>query len=63
MAGITPYTDESWRRTNADRIRSMTDLELAIWYCKFRDCLKCPHGKGCRVVGQGVLNWLEQEAE
>lgn len=32
MAGITPYTDESWRKTNADRIRAMTDEELAEWY-------------------------------
>ena len=29
MAGITPYTDESWRKTNADRIRAMSDEELA----------------------------------
>ncbi len=49
--------------TNADEIRSMSDMELAIWYCRFRDCQKCPYGKGCRVVGDGILNWLKQEAE
>ena len=31
MAGVIPYTHESWKRTNADRIRSMTDEELAEW--------------------------------
>jgi len=29
MAGVTPYTENSWKKTNADRIRAMTDEELA----------------------------------
>lgn len=51
------------QKTNADRVRSMNDVELAIWYCRNRDCIKCPHGKGCRAVGDGILDWLKQEVE
>ena len=28
--------------TNADRIRSMSDEELAVWLAKFTDCGECP---------------------
>lgn len=31
MAGVIPYTHDSWKKTNADRIRSMSDEELAKW--------------------------------
>ena len=48
--------------TNADRLRGMSDEELAGWYCRFRECTKCPHANGCRVVGEGILDWLKQEA-
>ena len=29
MRGVTPYTEESWKRTNGDQIRNMTDEALA----------------------------------
>ena len=35
------YT-EGKPKTNADRIRSMTDEELALWLAKFTDCSECP---------------------
>ena len=28
--------------TNADRIRSMSDEELALWLARFTDCGECP---------------------
>jgi hypothetical protein len=31
MAGVIPYTHGSWKKTNADRIREMSDEELAEW--------------------------------
>ena len=54
--------------TNADRIRSMTDEELAEWLCEHVDCGEgCPnfHGYMCtRDCGDcevGLLDWLKQE--
>lgn len=52
MAGIEPYTHESWRRTNADRIRAMSDEELAVW-------IFTHHWNDC----SSLLDWLKQEAE
>lgn len=56
-------------RTNADRIRAMSDEELAEILCAV-DCLDCPlnsseywcSGKG-RSCKESVLNWLRQEVE
>ena len=42
MAGITKYTDESWKKTNADKIRAMSDDELAIWMAHIAMCTWCP---------------------
>lgn len=53
--------------TNADRIRSMTDEELAEffaskspcdYYCNYRK--KCCSEISCK---QGILEWLQSEAE
>lgn len=67
MAGITPYTDESWRKTNADRIRAMSDEELADWlgvYCNGQTAQEV--GKPCvSDIGsceECWLDWLGQEA-
>ena len=57
MAGVTPYTDESWRKTNADRIRAMSDEELATWLCDVAGWLPAFEG---RV--HPILEWLRQEA-
>ena len=60
---LIPERFKTGTPTNADKIRSMTDLELALWYCRNRDCMKCPHAKGCRLVAQGILEWMKQETE
>ncbi len=67
MAGMTPYTPESWRKTNADRIRATTDEELAGWLEQFASCEICPairercgYGNGCM---KAWLDWLKQEVE
>ena len=70
MAWITPYTDESWRRTNADRIRAMSDEELAIWMSHISVCTWCPAkniktANPCKGLYSGCkgnwLDWLRQE--
>ena len=69
MAWITPYTDESWRRTNADRIRAMSDEELD----KFLGEVQWDVANYCGSVTQkqeypipeqigAWLDWLRQEA-
>ena len=69
MEGITPYTDESWRKTNADRIRAMTDEELADFldgatncYCFpcARDINNLEHYEKCKhESGSCEKEWLE----
>ena len=66
MVGITPYTDESWRKTNADRIRSLSDEGLAD-YMAFVGKVN----KGCPVMSINCqescnkfwLDWLKEEVE
>lgn len=57
-------TDEP--HTNADRIRAMTDEELAELWWERVDCGECPAHKECRLTGQDckrlALDWLRQEA-
>ncbi len=54
--------------TNADRIRGMTDEELAEWICDISDCPYCP-GKefNCRLEESGImtgaLDWLKAPVE
>ena len=51
--------------TNADRLRSMTDEELAEWIAEYTDCLCGIHKPGCsKTKGTCVatwLDWLKQE--
>ena len=53
-----------WEKTNADRIRAMSDEELAEFlqdakfYCQ-RNCEKCLRGTACI----SMLQWLKQPAE
>ena len=44
--------------TNADRIRAMTDEELAEWLCDIAGWLPMYEGKM-----HPILDWLKQEAE
>lgn len=62
MAGITKYTDESWIKTNADKIRAMTDEELAKLLVSTDgdfppNCEDVP----VRKLESYWLDWLKQE--
>ena len=56
--------------TNSDRIRNMTDEELAMFLCNFRSCDAdeyicegCKAEKYCRAGHVGTIDWLQQPAE
>lgn len=56
--------------TNADRIRSLSDEELAEWLAILTDCVNCPcrdpHDQCDTVDGsckKQWLNWLKKEVE
>ena len=56
--------------TNADRIRSMNDAELAAFLCNFRSCDAdeyicegCKAAKYCRAGHTGTIDWLQQPAK
>ena len=68
MAGITPYTEASWRKTNADKIRAMPDEVLATLISENIDCGVCENVFGLRPCRGRCcpdfwLDWLKQEAE
>lgn len=52
--------------TNADRIRAMSDEELAEWVtlmvCKYRSCGNCPMSDWCSP-GRGIAEWLKNPVE
>lgn len=51
--------------TKADRIRAMSDEELACWLGKYFDCYVCPIGLAC-LQDEGckgaLIDWLKQPA-
>ena len=55
--------------TNADRIRSMTDEEMAAFLCDISECdRRCPAKIGDCIFSDSTcrgawLDWLKQEAE
>lgn len=56
--------------TNADRIRAMSDEELAEFLCDFRGCdtdentcIGCKGEQYCRAGHAGTMEWLQQPAE
>ena len=56
--------------TNADKIRAMSDEELAEWLCQTLDCDFCkahmqniPTYSYCENHESGILKWLQQPAE
>lgn len=68
IIGKCPVCGEDMRigsdMTNADKIRSMTDEELAEWFCtmcSFGDF--CPYKDDCDTNGFGVLKWLKEEVK
>lgn len=67
MAGIEPYTHESWRKTNADRIRSMSDEELAGKFEEVQlEAVRAYGNDNLLLAGELQkywLDWLRKEAE
>ena len=61
------YQFKKRKPTNADRIRAMSDEELANMWCTYVDCGECPKRIGCSMNYQDclrlALEWLKQEAE
>ena len=53
--------------TNYDRLRAMTNDELAELWWERVDCGECPVHKECKLTGQDckrlALDWLKQEAD
>ena len=54
-------------KTNADRIRAMSDEELAAWVCSHMtpDCceLRCPARDICSLGDNGLVKWMKQPIE
>lgn len=50
--------------TNADHIRTMTDVGLAELFCGMTYRQECPHRDSCNgVTGDGFLTWLRRPAD
>lgn len=52
--------------TNANCIRQMDDYELAKFLCNLissDNCYKCVAKDHCRFGHNGMLDWLQEEAE
>ena len=49
--------------TNADKVRAMSDEELAKFLCATVNCGTCRAQEFCRTGHNGWLDWLKQEAE
>lgn len=71
---IVMYTKKASQITNADKIRSMTDEELAVFLDEFSgrcmDCEKLGPDTGCPIYKGGVfclpcdvMDWLKQPAK
>ena len=57
-------------KTNADRIRAMSDEGLAKFLCNFRSCdssghpcTGCKAEPNCYTGHNGMIDWLQQPAE
>ena len=60
--GGIPDRFEPKPKTNAERIRNMTDRELARLLCDFKgDCHECPADSYCEHGHNGMLYWLKEE--
>nr|DAZ45881.1 MAG TPA: protein of unknown function (DUF3378) [Caudoviricetes sp.] len=64
---IHEFMMESKLKTNADRIRNMSDDELAEWINKKNMCEQCVYTPGGLCMRKpcinGILEWLQSEAE
>ena len=65
IVGCDDYLDHE--PTNADRIRAMSDEELAKWLCGIStaECCdrSCPARDMCDIGDNGMIKWLKQPAE
>jgi hypothetical protein len=61
------YHSHTAKRTNADKIRSMSDEELAELWWERVDCGECPVHRDCRMTGQDckklALDYLRKVEE
>ncbi len=62
------FEAEEVHKTNADRIRAMSDKELAEFLCHFRSddaatCSGCKSEHYCRPGHNGMIDWLQQPVE
>lgn len=60
------YIDKYEPKTNADKIRDMSDEELAERINTKTACEQCAYGRdGCKEMrcAKGILEWLQSEAE
>ena len=53
--------------TNSDRVRAMSDEELAEWMCSLMtaECCdqRCPARDICNLGDNGLVKWMKQPAE
>ena len=70
QVGFVPYEDtlqEPCKMTNADRIRSMSDAEIADFLCDIGECdRRCPAKIGDCIFSDSTcrsawLDWLKEE--
>lgn len=60
----TAWKDKDESKTNADRIRSMSDEELAEWLDHHVSCARCPlYGKciSYKTCSENLQAWLKEE--
>ena len=64
LAEFASIQNYKTKQTNADRIRNMSDEELASWYvikCEIMMGIKCQ--KPYKTCKDCILQWLQSEAE
>lgn len=54
--------------TNEEKIKTMTDYELAMFLCNLETtvaefpCMKCPAREYCRAGRCGFIDWLKEKS-
>lgn len=53
--------------TNGDKLRRMTDKEIAQFLCRTTECAQCEMSARCRWLSTGVqsgwMTWLREEID
>ena len=69
ITALTVCIEHKKPKSNADRIRQMTDEELAEFFCRISECcgndacMLCPIFEGCAQNVMCVERWLKQEVK